>query len=58
MSAMQTSHIYNALRYIQQGTGNFGPLTRHGCSGFTNREWERLFQAELVVRARVTGEAN
>jgi hypothetical protein len=58
MSAMQTSHVYNALRYIQQGTGNLGPLTRHGCSGFTNGEWERLFQAELVLRARMTGKAN
>lgn len=50
--SMGTSHILNARAYLLTGTGPFGPMLRPVCSGFTNREWIRLFDAELLRRSR------
>lgn len=52
LGSMSTSHILNARCYLLTGTGPYGPMLRPGCSGFTNREWIRLFDAELLRRSR------
>lgn len=54
LGAMSTPHILNARTYLITGTGPFGPMLRPGCSGFTNQEWIRLFEAELLLRARLS----
>lgn len=53
LGEMTTAHILNAQRYVRAGNGEFGPMLRAGCSGFGNREWDVLFETELVRRARV-----
>jgi hypothetical protein len=53
---MSTDHVRNALRYVHQGDGEHGPMLRLGCSGFTNGEWLRLFEAELRRRTLQAGE--
>ena len=40
------------MRYLQVGTGEYGPMNRPGCAGFTNREWLLLMEAELTRRAQ------
>jgi hypothetical protein len=52
LSAMTTMHILAALDYLRTGSGVYGPMTRPGCSGFTNPEWEHLFRTELTKRSR------
>lgn len=52
LATMSSSHIRNAMRYIQAGNGHLGPLLRPGCSGFTNGEWILLMATELMRRAR------
>jgi hypothetical protein len=49
---MSTSHILNARQYLLTGTGPYGPMLRPGCSGFSNLEWIRLFEAELLLRSK------
>jgi len=51
---MSTSHILNARVYLLTGTGPHGPMLRPGCSGFSNREWIWLFEAELLRRSRMS----
>jgi hypothetical protein len=55
LSEMSTAHVRNALLYLQAGTGEYGPMLRPGCSGFTNSEWLRLFEAELRRRTLLSG---
>lgn len=52
LGAMSTDHIVAAKNYIIVGTGRYGRMLRDGCSGFTNMEWIRLFNAELTRRSR------
>lgn len=52
LGAMSTDHIIAAKNYIIVGTGRHGRMLRNGCSGFTNAEWIRLFNAELTRRSR------
>lgn len=54
LGAMSTSHIVNAREYLLTGTGPYGPMLRPGCSGFSNCEWIRLFETELLRRARAS----
>lgn len=54
LGAMCTSHIVNARKYLLTGTGPYGPMLRPGCSGFSNLEWIRLFDVELLRRFRQT----
>lgn len=49
---MSTSHILNARTYLLDGTGPHGPMLRTGCSNFTNAEWIRLFEVEVLRRLR------
>jgi len=49
---MSSDHIRNATNYLRVGTGEYGPMLRPGCSGFTNGEWLLLFAAELLRRSR------
>lgn len=51
LGAMSTSHILNARDYLLTGAGPYGPMLRAGCSGFSNHEWIRLFEGELLRRA-------
>jgi hypothetical protein len=55
LAQMTTPHIMNAMRYLVRGTGEYGPMIRGGCSGFTNAEWLLLFRAELLRRSRAGG---
>jgi hypothetical protein len=50
LSEMSVAHVVNVLRYLHAGDGEYGPMTRSGCSGFTNGEWLQLLQAELRLR--------
>lgn len=50
LSEMSTEHVMNVQRYLREGTGEFGPMVRPGCSGFTNSEWLLLLGAELLRR--------
>lgn len=52
LSVMSTPHIFNVLTYLRTGTGPHGPMLRGECSGFTNAEWFRLLEAELLLRSR------
>lgn len=52
LSEMSSDHIRNAWRYVQRGDGEYGPLLRSGCGGFSNAEWLLLFAAELRRRSR------
>jgi hypothetical protein len=52
LACMTADHIQNAMSYLHAGTGEFGPMVRSGCSGFSNAEWMRLFTAELGRRNR------
>lgn len=54
LGSMTTSHILNARVYLLTGTGPHGPMVRPGCSGFSNREWIWLFEAELLRRSRMS----
>lgn len=56
--SMSTAHILNARTYLISGDGPYGPMLRAGCSGFTNREWIRLFETELLRRSRVGEEGS
>lgn len=49
---MSTAHILNARAYLLAGTGPHGPMLRNECSGFTNAQWVRLFEAEILRRLR------
>jgi hypothetical protein len=49
---MPSDHVRNAANYLRVGTGEYGPMLRPGCSGFTNAEWLQLFSAELARRSR------
>lgn len=49
---MSTAHILNARAYLLTGTGPHGPMLRMECSGFTNAEWIRLFETEVLRRLR------
>lgn len=49
---MSISHMLNARNYLLTGTGPHGPMRRTECSGFTNAEWVRLFEAEVLRRLR------
>lgn len=57
LSSMTTLHILNARVYLLTGNGPHGPMLRPGCSGFSNREWVWLFEAELLRRSRVSAPA-
>lgn len=50
LGQMSTAHILNVLRYLRTGDGEYGPMVRPGCSGFTNAEWMQLLEAELRYR--------
>lgn len=52
LSSMTSGHILGALKYVIEGDGEYGPMTRNGCSGFTNAEWILLFRTELLRRSR------
>jgi hypothetical protein len=52
LALMPSDHIRNAANYLRVGTGEYGPMLRPGCSGFTNAEWLHLFSAELARRSR------
>jgi len=52
LSRMSSSHIHNARTYLLSGTGPHGPMLRTGCSGFTNSEWVKMFEVELLKRSR------
>jgi hypothetical protein len=52
LGSMAEDHIKNVMRYLLAGDGDHGPMTRPGCSGFTNGEWLRLCAAELTRRHR------
>jgi hypothetical protein len=52
LAKMSSEHIRAAMRYLQTGTGEFGPMNRPGCAGFTNTEWLQLMAAELMRRTR------
>jgi len=54
LGSMGTSHILNARVYLLTGTGPHGPMLRQGCSGFSNKEWISLFEAELLRRSRMS----
>lgn len=54
LGSMSTQHILNARVYLLTGSGPHGPMLRQGCSGFSNREWIRLFEAELLLRSRMS----
>ena len=54
LGSMSTPHILNARVYLLTGTGPHGPMLRLGCSGFSNREWIFLFEAELLRRSRMS----
>jgi hypothetical protein len=56
LALMTSAHMRNALEYLRIGTGQFGPMLRYGCSGFTNQEWIQLFRAELLRRSRFGGD--
>ncbi len=49
---MSTAHILNARAYLLTGTGPYGSMLRTECSGFTNAQWVRLFEAEILRRLR------
>ena len=51
---MSTAHILSARTYLLSGTGPYGPMLRTECSGFTNAEWVRLFEAEILRRLRAS----
>lgn len=51
---MSTAHILNARAYLLTGTGPYGPMLRTECSGFTNAEWIRLFEVEILRRLRAS----
>jgi hypothetical protein len=51
---MSTAHILNARAYLLSGTGPHGPMLRNECSGFTNAQWVRLFEAEILRRLRAS----
>ncbi len=53
LGSMSTPHLLNARVYLLMGTGPHGPMLRQGCSGFSNREWIWLFEAELLRRSRM-----
>lgn len=50
LSDMSAEHIGNAIRYLETGEGEHGPMLRAECSGFTNSEWIKLLRAELQLR--------
>lgn len=52
LANMSDDHVRNVMLYLQVGDGEFGPMVRPGCSGFTNAEWLHLCAAELSRRAR------
>jgi hypothetical protein len=52
LSEMASPHIMNVMVYIARGTGEYGPLVRAECSGFTNAEWLELCRSELLKRSR------
>jgi hypothetical protein len=54
LGMMSPAHIVNAKNYIIRGSGEHGLMLRSGCSGFTNTEWIRLFNAELTRRSRIS----
>lgn len=49
---MADDHIKNVMGYLATGDGQYGPMTRPGCSGFSNAEWLQLCAAELTRRHR------
>lgn len=49
---MSIPHMLNARTYLLTGTGPHGPMLRAECSGFTNAEWVRLFETEVLRRLR------
>jgi len=51
---MSTPDILNAHTYLVTGTAFFGPMLRRGRTGFTNQEWIRMLEAELLRRARLS----
>jgi hypothetical protein len=55
LANMTSAHITAVMHYIRLGTGEYGPLLRTGCSGFTNSEWLALCGTELLKRARAGG---
>lgn len=56
LSEMSTEHVMNVQRYLRAGTGEYGPMLRPGCSGFTNAEWLVLLEAEVRRRASAYGQ--
>lgn len=48
---MSTEHIISVQRYLRAGIGEYGPMLRSGCSGFSNSEWLWLLAAELRRRS-------
>jgi len=54
LTAMSEAHIRNVVVYLALRDGVHGPMTRPGCSGFTNPEWLRPCAAELTLRQRMT----
>jgi hypothetical protein len=52
LANMTDDHVRNVMRYLVKGDGEFGPMVRPGCSGFTNDEWRRLCAVELTRRSR------
>lgn len=48
---MTSSHIHNTIAMIK--SGRMAAAGRIKCSGFTNDEWVRILQTELVRRARL-----
>jgi hypothetical protein len=52
LAHMTSAHITAVMNYIRLGTGEFGPLLRSECSGFTNFEWLVLCKTELLKRSR------
>lgn len=52
LASMSDDHVRNVMRYLVQGDGEFGPMVRTGCSGFSNSEWLLLCAAELKRRQR------
>jgi hypothetical protein len=52
LANMSDDHIRNVIRYLTMGNGEYGPMLRPGCNGFTNGEWLQLCASDLARRQR------